>query len=165
MSKTDKTPQQGDNISTESYNIKPLIHDSQHLQLCAIHALNNLMQLSKTSKNRTIERQGRGKQFPIQFPNEAEQVDIDDQVNGERKEMILINGEVYTVKHVECGTKEEFDSLADNLTCKEEALLMGDGEEESADLGTNKISLWRRIRSNHRTPITGNYSFEVRYNS
>lgn len=62
-----------------------------------------------------------------------------------------------TGSQIRPATKEELDDIADRMTVAENHLLSGNsaGEERKVP------SLLERVRSNHRTPLVGNYSYEV----
>uniref|UniRef100_A0A7S2KZG2 ubiquitinyl hydrolase 1 n=1 Tax=Leptocylindrus danicus TaxID=163516 RepID=A0A7S2KZG2_9STRA len=81
--------------------------ESQRLQLCAVHAINNLLQVSNEEN---------------------------------------------------AATKEELDSIADSLVTKEKAIYRSGKESIS---GANSMSWYDLLKSRHRTPMLGNYSFEV----
>eukprot|EP00816_Leptocylindrus_hargravesii_P007297 CAMPEP_0196803858 /NCGR_PEP_ID=MMETSP1362-20130617/3333_1 /TAXON_ID=163516 /ORGANISM="Leptocylindrus danicus, Strain CCMP1856" /LENGTH=232 /DNA_ID=CAMNT_0042175717 /DNA_START=232 /DNA_END=930 /DNA_ORIENTATION=+ len=81
--------------------------ESQRLQLCAVHAINNLLQISNEEN---------------------------------------------------AATKEELDSIADSLVTEEKAIYNSGNESIS---GANSMSWYDLLRSRHRTPMLGNYSFEV----
>lgn len=101
-----------------------IVHEKQRLQLCAIHTINNLLQLNAD---------------------------------------LSVNADVARAP----ATKEELDLLADNLTCIEKQVLSppnggnGDGGRQVVRSPCT-LSIYDKIFSNHRTPILGNYSFEVR---
>ncbi len=153
--------------------VQPLVHEVQSKQLCAIHTLNNLLQLRTTTASSMPSRQ-------IKHVKTT-------------KEWILINNQLYDCNDNDnnmlntAATKEEFDILADNLTKREQYLMKemmmisNDSDNEvvntkdihdvtrtttcSYDNDLNqkeKLSLWDQLRSNHRSPYTGNYSLEVR---
>jgi len=137
----DTTPQK----SMSTISIAPLFHESQRLQLCALHALNNLLQLS---------------------PDNNEGISDED----ESDNLILCSGKLYCHDALPHATKSEFNALADDLTSREAELYnesngqnqdQAQEQGESGRVGGRKLSWWRWIRSQHRTPFTGNYSFEV----
>lgn len=171
-------------MATHCAFIKPLVHDVQSLQLCAIHTVNNLLQLSPSSS----------KESSSLSPEYDMNTMVNDMGKEEwRKQMMLVNGKLLNTSRSttslsnntnilgEYATKKDFDMLADNLIWKEQALMAvvndnanGRSENNNGDEGLNdisnnddskqhKISLWKSLRNNHRTPITGNYSFEVSF--
>jgi len=125
------------------YKIEPLYCEKQSLMQCAIHAVNNLLQL-KSCK-----------------------------IKGEHthhtpSDELLYDGILYHHGEMKCATKEEFDCKADELTLKEHALLVegySDIDRDKSSVGIKserkKLSLWNRLNSHNRTPLTGNYSIEV----
>lgn len=128
--------------------VAPIIHHSQSLQLCAIHALNNLLQLTPDRK-----------------------VDKTDTENNINQEFILCSGKLYQHPSMDAGSQEEFNRIADELTRKEHVLYsdiksnldpnaLNINENEIKD-GSHHVSFWQILRSHHRTPLFGNYSFEV----
>jgi hypothetical protein len=128
--------------------------------LCAVHTLNNLLQL-------TTEAPSRQNTHVVT-----------------RQEWMLINDHLYDYNDDgvilnTAATKEEFDILADTLTQKEQYLMkemfVTSSKNEvnrnyvhdipDSDDGLSqeeKLSLWGQLRSNHRSLFTGNYSLEVR---
>lgn len=125
--------------------LAPLVRESQSLQLCALHSMNNLLQL------RPIHNGGDGEES-----------------------LILCGGNLYRHSKIRAGSKAEFDAIADELTFKEAQWYSqdkSDGESnqiseerkaanENANHGRH-LSYWQLLRSHHRTLVTGNYSFEV----
>lgn len=108
-----------------------IVHEKQHLQLCAVHAVNNLLQLSKDEHDSKYQW-----------------------LCGER-ELKLCAAQLLP------ATKAEFDEIADGLTVLENDLLSlvhTVSNEIGRRRGPN---LYERINSNHRTIFFGNYSFEV----
>ena len=75
---------------------------------------------------------------------------------------ILCSGKLHPINPFQPATKAEFDQIADNLTLREAALLNGDDTTQENKI-FRKISYRQILQSHHRTPVTGNYSFEVRY--
>lgn len=99
----------------QSDKIEKVQLESQHLQLCAVHAINNLLQISNQE---------------------------------------------------DAATKEELDSIADSLITAEKAIY-NSSEESLENANKNRstvgISWYDSLTNRHRTPILGNYSFEVSY--
>lgn len=125
-----------------SITIAPLVHETQCLQLCAIHALNNLLQLAVHD----------------QHDNATKNIDLNQQI-------ILSCGMLFRHATMEAGSKGEFDSIADNFTHKEALLYQHDCAVDIDTVETNEctqsVSFRQVLTSRHRTPIFGNYSFEV----
>lgn len=129
--------------------LAPLTHERQRLQLCALHTLNNLLQ-------------------PISPENE------DEKRPGKfcTKPFMACGGKYYQVAKPQFATKSELDSIADALAIQEKGLyetgVPSAGaqrepekiEQSGINLGAS-ISWWKVIKSHHRNPISGNYSFEV----
>ncbi len=138
-----------DNSSSTDFGVQQLVHDKQHRQLCAIHALNNLLQLAE---NECKPRIG------IHFSEAKE------------RPRLMVQDKCFNLDETKLnalkvrGTKVEFDMIADSLTYQERILLEG-GDSLDVEAETNvkkNLSLWNKVKSNHRTLLTGNYSFEVR---
>ena len=131
----------------------PLIRESQSLQLCALHSMNNLLQLRPVCKK---------------IGGSISSPGSDDE------NLILCGGDLYCHSKLKAGSKAEFNAIADELTFQETQLYSQnepDGESNHAgneEIPANRnhgrhLSYWQLLRSHHRTPITGNYSFEVSY--
>eukprot|EP00978_Attheya_sp_CCMP212_P037204 scaffold173826_cov62-Attheya_sp.AAC.5 len=121
----------------------PLVHERQVRQLCAIHAVNNLLQLDDS----IADHEGN---------------------NGTLHHWICNGTKLpWTEEQILPATKKELDDIADGLTlveCKLLSLRDNDYEinisaQPSPELET--LSMYQRLHSNHRTPVVGNYSFEV----
>ena len=128
--------------------LEPLIHEDQSLQLCALHTINNLLQLQKSIDPPASES------------------------DNNLEEGLLVGGRLYpsSSSFVPCGstdiaTTRELNQIADELTQREHKLLTQGVEavEDTfcEDNKKTKISLWRKLKSQHRTVVAGNYSFEV----
>jgi hypothetical protein len=125
-----------------SITIAPLIHETQSLQLCAIHALNNLLQLCVHGKHGTTKN-----------------------INS-NQQIILCHGRLFRHAIIEAGTKGEFDAIADEVTRKE-AIIYRDACAKDTDISEmnerrHRSSFLQALTSRHRTPLFGNYSYEVR---
>lgn len=117
----------------------PLIHERQRLQLCALHAINNLLQLDQGLDGEVSNSSGM-----MSNP------------------VLLCGGKIYEIKNsIPYVTKAEFDSVADELTVREEECFRNTTETTTAEDGERKISFWKQMWSHHRTPFTGNYSLEA----
>ena len=132
------------------YNMTEIIHEQQRLQLCAIHTVNNLLQLTDDVSN--------------------EINDLNGPTNHRKKQKV---------------SKSEFDAIADYFTSKEHHLCSDDNLDEIANFQEQEthgeqqgdkyncssspppppppvsLTLFQKLSSNHRTPILGNYSYEV----
>jgi hypothetical protein len=144
-----------------SIAIAPLIHETQSRQLCAVHALNNLLQLS-TMIDKTTDTACRRRTKDCCSNH-------DDYHDQQEQQVMLCCGTIYRHPFMEPGSIAEFNVIADELTRRETQLYLekDDGatttSEEIVD-GCHKssISFWNVMRGHHRTPLLGNYSFEVR---
>lgn len=122
------------------YKLWPMKLEQQKLQLCAKHAVNNLLQLDSTKK---IEQES------------------------EKHMFIACHGKIWKNLKKEIFnpcTKKELDLIADEMTFKENELYTTNSsqvEDFGAEAYYSKLSYWQILRSSHRTPITGNYSYEV----
>jgi len=151
-SKNDDTSKQ-QNSSTLS--IVPIVNDPQHRQLCAVHTINNLLQLTKNS---TAMKDDGTVRIAAGGSNTTCKSDA-------TTRSVLVTGEIYTQPKLEFASKTELDLIADELSNRETVWMGGDEEEEREPNGKKTTvvgsSLWRRLRSNHRTLFTGNFSFSV----
>ena len=131
--------------------IDPLVRQSQSLQLCALMAINNLLQLPANTPRSPTAR------------TNTRRVD-------EIENLVLCGRNLFYHDAValQVATKSELDAIADELILKESALLNGTCSNYEGgptdDSGSTRVNLsyWEIFRSHHRTPFTGNYSFEVR---
>lgn len=134
------------NTSTE-ISILPLVRQSQSLQLCAVMTINNLLQL-------TDEPHGHGH-------------------GGHEQVMLLCGGKLLRRQQdvLPFATTTDLNDIADELILCEADLFHGNihddkSKNQKPNSGTvntkRKASRWQVIRSRHRTPLFGNYSFEVR---
>ena len=62
------------------------------------------------------------------------------------------------------ATKSELDRIADALVLQEAAVLRGSavGTDDMDGGDGGELSYWKVLQGHHRTPLLGNYSFEVR---
>lgn len=122
------------------YKLWPMKLERQKLQLCAKHAVNNLLQLDST---KNVEQES------------------------EKHMFIVCHGKIWKISKQEIFnpcTKKELDLIADEMTFKENELYTTNEsqvEDNGAETYYSKLSYWQILRSSHRTPITGNYSYEV----
>ncbi len=133
----------------------PIVHEKQSLQLCALHSLNNLLQLSSSSKY-------------IDYNNKNE-----DYKNGQN-EVRIKDCHRFTfpskVDTIEPFTKNQLDSIANRFISAESKLFIHNNDDNNTSSSNNgickeddspQVSFLKSLRSNHRTPLTGNYSYEV----
>lgn len=140
--------------SIRSITISPLVHETQSLQLCAIHALNNLLQLSAVQKMDDMTT------IKHTCPTESSSTN--------NQQLILCRGLLFRHGYIKAASKAEFNSIADEVT-RTEAMLFQDARAinetdaivEANDYRQTRVSMWQVLTSHHRTPFLGNYSFEV----
>jgi hypothetical protein len=144
--------------------LEPLIHEDQSLQLCALHTINNLLQLKKrtesppsTSKSQIVRGGGTDNGSVV------------------LKEALLCGGRFFysssnleesvnnnNTTRADIATTAELNHIADDLTHREYSLLtQGTSNEPDDTTRTPKLSLMQKMNSHHRTVVAGNYSFEV----
>jgi hypothetical protein len=116
-------------------SIAPLIRQSQSLQLCAIMTINNLLQIN-------IHPHSDENGYPTEHA-------------------MLCGGKCYRHDSIPPATKSELDRIADALVLKEAAVLRGSAVDSDGSDG-GELSYWKLVQGHHRTPLLGNYSFEVR---
>lgn len=142
---TSETNKESFSSKTGSFSenkLRPMELEHQKLQLCAKHAVNNLLQLDSTKK----DEQGR-----------------------EEDVFFVCHGKIWKISKQETFnpcSKKELDLIADEMTFKENELFKTDtfqDEDNDAKNYYSKLSYWQILRSSHRTPITGNYSYEVSF--
>jgi len=144
--------QQGQN----TVSIEPILNDPQHLQLCAIHTINNLLQITNNN-DATIETQTEDGDDTTTLEEQKRHRLKSDK---ETTRMILVHGQLYTQSKIDFASKEELNTIADEMSKREIALMNNTEESENSEMNQG-ISLWTKLRSNHRTLFTGNYSHEV----
>jgi len=156
-----------------------MIHEKQERQFCAIHAVNNLLQLPKDSD--CVESEGVGPSYESSHQHHV----INEWRCHERliyrqqrlrgKKSPAINGG----QNNGCGSSEkinlsvvatqsEFNDIAEEITNRELRLMEGNDPmiADSNDCTTEKqsastLSTLQKFRSKHFTPNFGNYSYEV----
>ena len=152
-----------------------MIHEKQKLQFCAIHSVNNLLQLSKDSD------------YVIALPHESSQHQhvIDEwRCHGRllyRQQRLQgssspINSDTNNAggtssEKINWGvvaTQEEFNDIAEEITNRELRLMEGydisaSGSNDCASeyKSASTLSTIQRFRSKHFSQISGNYSYEV----
>jgi len=130
--------------------VAPVYRESQSLQLCALHSMNNLLQLNPHIKNGVLSS------------------------DEDAESLILCGGDLYYHSKLKPGSKAEFNAIADQLTVHEaQWLSQTHSDRESSQTLDEKsatnphhvghLSYWNLLRSHHRAVFTGNYSFEVSY--
>ena len=142
-----------------------MIHEDQVRQLCAIHTVNNLLQLpaeldyAPTSQTTPIIHEWKCHGRLI---HQCKQ----------------FNNNTNTKKDWQAANQEEFDNIAKELTLREQMLMSGDestflsatsSKEETANSVSSgisqtkfgRLSMLQRVRSQHGTPFFGNYSVDV----
>jgi len=157
--KTNKSKNNENNEqNATTLSVMPIVNDPQHRQLCAVHTINNLLQLT-TKKNSTTTRE--------------DNADDTRTAGGEQRicksnattRSVLINGQLYKqANNVEFASKKELESIADEMSGREAAWMSGEEEERDANgckTNAGNSQWWRSLRSNHRTVFTGNFSFSV----
>jgi hypothetical protein len=154
-----------------------IIHEQQVRQHCAIHTVNNLLQLPSN----------------LVYDQKVVEEQQTDDTNHEKKEAVVNNNDSTTSFHHEwtchekiikqqrqwyAATQDEFDNIVIKLTIREHSLLysLGDDDnknprvitsseemtnENNDDATRHKLSFQQRIRSQYGTPYVGNYSIEV----
>jgi hypothetical protein len=122
-----------------------ILHEKQSLALCAVHAVNNLLQTCHDTEVVNPE---------IKHDDSCEStISVERILDGD---YLSCAGNVYSYarKLRKRARKEEFDEIADELYQKEKHLL-------SQDPSRHNWTNFMRISNHHRSLIMGNYSFEV----
>ncbi len=144
-----------------------MIHEKQERQFCAIHSVNNLLQLSKDSDG--VVGVGAG-----QSDESSQQQDVIDewrchgrllycqQRSKGNNSPTIIAGQNKNNWNV-VATQSEFNAIAEEITHRELRLMEGIDSSDftSENQSTSTLSTIQRFRSKHFTPTMGNYSFEV----
>ncbi|KAL9182574.1 hypothetical protein ACHAXT_013226 [Thalassiosira profunda] len=143
-----------------------MIHDKQVRQLCAVHSVNNLLQLPHDSGVDDEDGEGGG-EMTANVHQWTCRGRILQQTGGR-----IVDGPSTTTtpggktdagskKHRRkwgVATQQEFDEIAEEFTLREQMLFASD---ESPNEKSGRISLLQRVRSQYGTPYFGNYSLEV----
>lgn len=150
-----------------------MIHEKQVRQFCAIHCVNNLLQLSKDSD--CIDHLGAG--VSDEVTNQQKYITFEWRCQGRllyrlqrlRGHQCCVRSERINWNAV--ATQLEFNEIAEDLTQRELKLMEGndvlipDSNEGTSEVlqkeSGSKLSTMQRFRSHYGTPIFGNYSFEV----
>jgi hypothetical protein len=159
-----------------------MIHEKQVRQFCAIHTVNNLLQLSSSDDANGVVTESKGisasddegssKQTYIttewrchgrliyrQRQLRRSDSSSDDQCNASRIS--------YKKNFNIVATQTEFNEIAEDFTNRELRLMEGsdpmiqDPNEGATEVSGRKLSTMQRLRSNYGTPVFGNYSVEV----
>ena len=145
----------------------PIVHEKQSFQFCALHSLNNLLQLSSSNYNTTIEYENNKTKDGCSNNNNNNKNGLPKNVVvGGIKDCHRWNHKFPSIGDgkMEPFTKNELDRIANRFISAESKLFnnTNDGSilEENDDSSPH-VSFLQSLRSNHRTPLTGNYSYEV----
>lgn len=118
-----------------------IVHERQSLQLCAIHAINNLLQL--TPEETTVAWVCGDSRLPL----------------GEEQKQPCTKQEMNELAdHLTATESSLLSTNFDDVDITNE-LEMGLTNES---ITRRKASFWQRFSSNHRSILFGNYSFEVK---
>ncbi len=125
-------------VPLSKISIAPIVRQSQSLQLCAVMTINNLLQAC--TEDETYENES---------ATEA---------------LMLCGGNLLRLKKdaQPMATAAELNRIADELILRETALLQDNATSNEISQDNTYPSHWQVISSHHRTPLFGNYSFEVR---
>jgi hypothetical protein len=156
-----------------------MIHEKQIRQFCAIHTVNNLLQLSSEDSNGVVtesdgisasDDEGSSKQTYITTEwrchgrliyrqrRRSDSSGDNARSTSDKKKFNIV------------ATQSEFNEIAEDFTNRELRLMEGsdpmilDSNEEATEVSQQsgrKLSTMQRLRSNYGTPVFGNYSVEV----
>ena len=140
----------------------PIVHEKQSFQFCALHSLNNLLQLSSSFSNY--------KNTTIEYENNQTK-------DGCSKNVVVVGiKDCHRWKNPKFSssskpfTKKDLDSIANRFISAESKLFYNNNDnndddgiilEENDNDSLPQVSFLQSLKSNHRTPFTGNYSYEV----
>ena len=144
-----------------------MIHEDQVRQLCAIHTVNNLLQLPAE-----LDYAPTSQTTPIPIIHEWK---CHGRIIHQCKQL---NNCTNLKRDWKAANQEEFDNIAKELTLREQMLMSGDestflsatsSKEETANSVSSgisqtkfgRLSMLQRVRSQHGTPFFGNYSVDV----
>ena len=149
-----------------------MIHEKQVRQLCAIHCVNNLLQLSKDSDCESegviCLSDGSSQQHimvhewrchgRLLYRGSDSPTKNSDQKNANSSSEKMNWGVV--------ATQSELDDIAEEITYRELRLMEGNDPmtttlSNDCNFEKQSVSTLSRFRSKHGTPIFGNYSYEV----
>lgn len=164
-----------------------IIHEQQVRQHCAIHAVNNLLQLPSTLvyDQEVVEEQQAATKGDVDGDDASHDEEIEAVANNNNDSETSIHhewtchGKIIThQRQWYTATQDEFDNIAIELTIREQNLLyslLGDDDNKIPGISSNeemtndknddstkhKLSFLQRVRSQYGTPYLGNYSIEV----
>ena len=138
-----------------------VIHEKQQRQFCAIHAVNNLLQLSNHTNgvDNLPDEDSHRQQVSYEWRCHGRLLN-QKRVSPTALDGYLNSSTNNTDKITEwdvAATQLEFDTIAGEITSRELRLM----EENIAVATTTDLSTIERFRSKHFTPFFGNYSYEV----
>ena len=149
-----------------------MIHEKQVRQFCAIHAVNNLLQLPSSKRCGAAADRRVG-------TSQIKQERIDEAAAEQNIHRWTCKGHVlhechdspstssFHDKHWRVATQSEFDQIAQEITIRERHLMNGDSSEDASNeidgttTSNESLSIWNRVWSHHGTPYLGNYSLQV----
>ena len=144
-----------------------MIHEKQERQFCAIHSVNNLMQLSKDSDR--VAGVGAG-----QFDESSKQQHLINEWRCHGRSLYCqqrlkginsptVIGDENKINWNVVTTQSEFNAIVEEITNRELRLMEGNGSSHrtSENQSASTLSTIQRFRSKHFTPTFGNYSYEV----
>jgi hypothetical protein len=138
-----------------------MLHEKQTRQLCAVHTVNNLLQLPSGS--------GCDGSFDC-ADDDAKDLQIHTWTCDGRVLHQYRQPSSTSISLDKCwcaATQSEFDKIAQQVTIRERQLMNGDvsdamNKNDGTTSSTNdSLSTWQRTWSHHVTPFFGNYSCEV----
>ena len=117
------------------------IHEKQTRQFCAVHTVNNLLQIPRTGEEGPINEE---------FDGICQRWTCNGHVLEEADRMTSSSSVIWRA-----ATQTEFDDIAQEITLRERQLT------KSTDNDNESLTLWQRLWSHHGTPFFGNYSLEA----
>eukprot|EP00984_Skeletonema_dohrnii_P031907 scaffold25046_cov107-Skeletonema_dohrnii-CCMP3373.AAC.1 len=156
-----------------------MIHEKQERQFCAIHAVNNLLQIPKDSDCVEIEGVGPSHESSHhqhvihEWRCHGRLIYCQQRLRGNQSPAINggqnnASGSSEKMNLSVVATQSEFNDIAEEITNRELRLMEGNDPmiADSNDCTTEKqsactLSIYQKFRSKHFTPNFGNYSYEV----
>lgn len=162
-----------------------IIHEQQVRQHCAIHTVNNLLQLPSTLvyDQEVVEVQQTARKGDVDGNDASHDEEKDTVVNNDDSDTSIhhewtCHGKIITQQRQwHTATQQEFDNIAIEVTIREKNLLYSLGNDDNKiprvtgneemtneiddDATKHKLSFLQRVCSQHGTPYLGNYSIEV----
>lgn len=157
-----------------------MIHEKQIRQFCAIHTVNNLLQLSSEDSHGVVtesdgisasDDEGSNKQTYITTEWRCHGRLIYRQSRLRRSDSSSDQCNASSTSDKKnfniVATQSEFNEIAEDFTNRELRLMEGsdpmiqDSNESATEVSGRKLSTMQRLRSNYGTPVFGNYSVEV----